>query len=400
MYHVALSFAGEDRDYVEDVATQLKADGVKVFYDKFEQVDLWGRNLYEHLSDIYQNKAHFTVMFISEAYKRKVWTNHERRSAQARAIEESGVYILPAFFDESIEVPGLLRTTHHIPLANLAPEQFASIIVEKLKSSGIKLRNQFSYSDHAIADIDFPCPRGNKVSTLIKAMKSKNYYTQAPAIEKIFSMDCADISPDDAFVLGRNLYQCAVGNEYTALGVLDDLRRELATLPENLALDFLNGMFYEVYFDAKGKFRGQDGLKARCLDKLLALQSAPKFSPSITFIRRALYPYRNKLIFRPNTKPETVIVDLFVRSTDPPTVRLLKIGDASMLSEKKRDDNSLSFSWRLALDTFTVDELADQLSNEWGIPIAQLKIRCRPKLDSKTRFRLPKGWSVIWPRKK
>ena len=50
-YHVALSFAGEDRTYVEKVALQLQAEGVDVFYDKFEEADLWGKDLYTHLSN-------------------------------------------------------------------------------------------------------------------------------------------------------------------------------------------------------------------------------------------------------------------------------------------------------------------------------------------------------------
>jgi hypothetical protein len=33
-YDVALSFAGEDRDYVDKVAKMLHALGVRVFYDK------------------------------------------------------------------------------------------------------------------------------------------------------------------------------------------------------------------------------------------------------------------------------------------------------------------------------------------------------------------------------
>ena len=37
-YHVALSFAGEDRSYVEKVAKQLESHGVDVFYDRFEEV--------------------------------------------------------------------------------------------------------------------------------------------------------------------------------------------------------------------------------------------------------------------------------------------------------------------------------------------------------------------------
>lgn len=71
-YHVAFSFAGEDRKYVDKVAMLLREEGVDVFYDKFEDTNLWGRDLYTYLSDIYQNQAFYTVMFISEAYKEKL----------------------------------------------------------------------------------------------------------------------------------------------------------------------------------------------------------------------------------------------------------------------------------------------------------------------------------------
>ncbi|WP_092123586.1 TIR domain-containing protein [Desulfonatronum thiosulfatophilum] len=91
-YHIALSFAGEDRDYVDRVATHLRENGVEVFYDKFEETKLWGKDLYTYLTDIYQNRALYTVMFVSEAYKEKLWTNHERQSAQARAFSESQEY--------------------------------------------------------------------------------------------------------------------------------------------------------------------------------------------------------------------------------------------------------------------------------------------------------------------
>ena len=43
-YQVALSFAGEQRSYVEEVARSLLACGISVFYDGFESVWLWGRN--------------------------------------------------------------------------------------------------------------------------------------------------------------------------------------------------------------------------------------------------------------------------------------------------------------------------------------------------------------------
>ena len=38
-YDIAVSFAGENRPYVEEVANGLKAAGVSVFYDGFEKAD-------------------------------------------------------------------------------------------------------------------------------------------------------------------------------------------------------------------------------------------------------------------------------------------------------------------------------------------------------------------------
>ena len=51
-YDVVLSFAGEDREYVEECADILTALGIKAFYDSYEQDVLWGKDLYTFLADI------------------------------------------------------------------------------------------------------------------------------------------------------------------------------------------------------------------------------------------------------------------------------------------------------------------------------------------------------------
>ena len=135
-YDVALSFAGEDRTYVEEVARVLTAAGVKVFYDKLEEADLWGKNLYTHLSDIYRKRARFTVMFISRSYAEKRWTNHEREAAQARAFADSREYILPARFDDT-EIPGMLPTTGYILANERPPSDLASLILRKLEATSL-----------------------------------------------------------------------------------------------------------------------------------------------------------------------------------------------------------------------------------------------------------------------
>ena len=65
---MALSFAGAQRDYIEQVASALKARGVRCFYDADEQIDLWGRYLTEDLPAIYGERAAAVVVFISAEY--------------------------------------------------------------------------------------------------------------------------------------------------------------------------------------------------------------------------------------------------------------------------------------------------------------------------------------------
>ena len=82
-YDVALSFAGEDRHYAATLAQLLTAGGYSVFYDQYRQAELWGIDLYVHLSSVYKDQAHYCVIFLSEHYAQKMWTNHELKSAHA-----------------------------------------------------------------------------------------------------------------------------------------------------------------------------------------------------------------------------------------------------------------------------------------------------------------------------
>jgi hypothetical protein len=153
-YHVALSFAGEDRAYVEKVASILRSKGIRVFYDRYEEASLWGKDLYSHLSDIYQNQAQFTIVFISQHYARKLWTSHERSSAQARAFQDSNEYILPARFDETV-VPGILPTTGYIDLQQKTPQQLAELVIGKLALHGFLVSPPVRHKIYNYGDEEF-----------------------------------------------------------------------------------------------------------------------------------------------------------------------------------------------------------------------------------------------------
>ena len=134
-YDVALSFAGEDRPHAEQLAKRLKTGGYSVFYDEFERAELWGKDLYVHLSSVYKDQARYCVMFLSEHYARKLWTRHELQSAQARAfVEENREYILPVRLDDT-EIPGILLTAGYLDLRSMTIDEIYRALVEKLSGT-------------------------------------------------------------------------------------------------------------------------------------------------------------------------------------------------------------------------------------------------------------------------
>ncbi|MEA3282582.1 MAG: TIR domain-containing protein [Euryarchaeota archaeon] len=136
-YQVALSFAGENRKFAERLAGLLKEKDISVFYDKYEQADLWGKDLYQHLQSVYRDKAHYCVVFLSHAYAQKLWTRHELESAQARAFREHKEYILPVKIDDT-EIPIINETIGYIDLRSTPLEEIANMLVKKLSSQNLE----------------------------------------------------------------------------------------------------------------------------------------------------------------------------------------------------------------------------------------------------------------------
>lgn len=131
-YDVAISFAGEQRREARSIADCLTKAGVGVFFDEYVEADLWGKNLYDHLSDVYQNQARYCMILVSEAYATKIWTTHERESAQARALQENREYILPVRFDQTV-LPGLLPTIGYLDFHRHGIDGICQAFLRKMK---------------------------------------------------------------------------------------------------------------------------------------------------------------------------------------------------------------------------------------------------------------------------
>ncbi|MGW5051617.1 TIR domain-containing protein [Actinokineospora sp. NPDC004072] len=130
-YDVCLSFAGDQRPYVDEVAKVLRAHGVRVFYDDDERADLWGRDLAAHLTSVYADAARYCVLFASAAYARRRWTDLERRAILARVFRDGDGYLLPVRFDDT-PIPGVVETTGHVDARTTGPPELARLLLAKL----------------------------------------------------------------------------------------------------------------------------------------------------------------------------------------------------------------------------------------------------------------------------
>lgn len=181
-YDIAFSFAGEDRDIVQQLVYELLQNNIRVFYDADEKANLWGKDLYQYFQEIYRDRARYCVIFVSEAYSRRIWSQHELKQAQARDIIEHREYILPVRLDDT-EVPGLNATTGYVDLRQHSIQDLRDLILLKVYGPGAK--------DEDLAELtwkgDVVEYRGMEVASfwpekLAKAQNKKTYVVEVPRI--------------------------------------------------------------------------------------------------------------------------------------------------------------------------------------------------------------------------
>ena len=132
-FDFALSFAGEDREIVEELALYLEKLNVKVFYDYFYKTELLGKDLLDHFKKIYGSKtSRFVIVFISKNYRLKDWTNFEFEIALDEAKRRKTEYILPIKLDDT-KIPSIKRSIGHIDYYKEGIDNIIKILVDKLK---------------------------------------------------------------------------------------------------------------------------------------------------------------------------------------------------------------------------------------------------------------------------
>jgi len=200
-YDIAISFAGEDRPVAEKLASFLVTKGLNIFYDEYEQANLWGKDLYVHLSKIYKDESKYCLMLISEHYAKKQWTNLERRAAQARAFTENSEYILPLRLDDA-PVDGILDTVSFLDYRKITEEKVVDAVVQKVRSYN-KIHG-ITYDLVKVEDIFVKQGIGPKGG---RSIRDSDMTTACPACGTTQLLSEAVLSLDE----GETVYTCRNG---------------------------------------------------------------------------------------------------------------------------------------------------------------------------------------------
>ncbi|MEU0877994.1 hypothetical protein ABZ345_05300 [Lentzea sp. NPDC005914] len=144
-YDIAVSFAENERDYVDRTVTAARALALKVFYDRDMSNTWWGRNFVVERRRIYGQLALHFVPFISAEYLTEPMPRDDFSHAVARAFNSGNRYILPVLVGD-VKVPselllpliGFLRAEKH------TPEELAAhmrIVVDDSRARGLQPRD-------------------------------------------------------------------------------------------------------------------------------------------------------------------------------------------------------------------------------------------------------------------
>jgi len=145
-FRVSLSFPGERRSYVEQVADLLRTElgNDTVFYDNYYQPELARPNLDILLQRIYSEKSDLVVVFLCADYAQKQWCGLEWRAIRDLIKQKEDSKIMILRFDHEA-VQGLFGIDGYLDIDNMPPIDLAKAILRRLRSRSEKMDNRINF---------------------------------------------------------------------------------------------------------------------------------------------------------------------------------------------------------------------------------------------------------------
>jgi hypothetical protein len=112
----------------------LQDRGLSVFYDFDQQALLWGQDLRVLLEQVYSAEALYMVVFLSESYPERNWTEFEVSIGKSAAKKRTQEYLLPVLVDD-VKVVGISDTVGYVDLRKVDVERAAELLAEKVEAA-------------------------------------------------------------------------------------------------------------------------------------------------------------------------------------------------------------------------------------------------------------------------
>ncbi|MBS1702945.1 MAG: tetratricopeptide repeat protein [Armatimonadetes bacterium] len=134
-FKVAFSFAGEKREYVEQVADLLAHEFGRgaILYDKFHEVEFSRVDLAKHLPPLYRDRSLLIVPIFSKGYNTKDWPNLEWLSILDVILEQQPERILLTRFNR-VQIEGIPKGAGYSELEDVPAEELARKIVARVRT--------------------------------------------------------------------------------------------------------------------------------------------------------------------------------------------------------------------------------------------------------------------------
>lgn len=195
-------------------------------------------------------------------------------------------------------------------------------------------------SDEALQDVKFVADSDEGIVAIIGALKSHTWPIQNRAIDKLDSilkelnrLNLDRCQLDALFVLGRNIYQAACGNSFSAIQYLHGIDNNLSTFSVKIRNHIVCGALFEIFFNSNGEIREE--YKYRYSTSVLALDKE-KYAAAFCFIGNKLLQYNDThIVYNQYTDQDAIVFEVSLEKENPDSsydyyVKGIKIGGKSI----------------------------------------------------------------------
>lgn len=247
------------------------------------------------------------------------------------------------------------------------------------------------YGGNALADQLYPVDPSKGSDDIIAGLKTYDWYRQNPALAKLTAESAVGMDTDSLFVIGRNIYQSACGSSNSAIGFIHSFVTRTTGFPAAAREALLDGMLFEVFFNATGELRRT--IKSGYFSELFELQKFAVLKDSFDFISETLTAAGADYYVLPGRDHELAVSVSVKKITDGFRVDAIYVDSKNVLQQGvggwTNEDGTPAYS------RIDANDLNEALVEQLVVPSRSLKVTYTdPDALTSDELRIPYGWTV------